>query len=154
MIFLKILISLKAMKKRMHWDIPMVDSLIKMLYSLNLPLKFHETNKLDITDITKNNFYIIRELYKGQCPFYKILESGISSPNVTIYVLDFRETTNSSVDEEQGTSLIGSSDIQYPDFNNYLLDLDSSLFNITSDNKLDLSISDDREDLPSMHQHI
>lgn len=144
------------MKKRMHWDIPMVDTLINMMYSLNLPLKFQETNKLEITDITKDNFYIIRESYKGTCPFYKILENGIFAPNVTVYMIDFQEISVSSEDGEQENSLIGSSDLQYPDiryFNNDLLDLDSSIFNIPSDNKLDftMSISDDRDDLPSMY---
>lgn len=79
---------LKKMQKVSTRNIPMLGRVIDTLYDLYLPFKFHETKRLDIKDVIKDKFYLIRENVNLPFPFLEVLEHENPASNYTVYLID------------------------------------------------------------------
>ncbi|KAJ8961916.1 hypothetical protein NQ318_021535 [Aromia moschata] len=77
MAFLKsnLVTTLKQLPQTTKYKVPLIDKILLLTYNLHLPLKFFETNRLDITDKLENKFYLINGPWRTYFPFLEILEA-------------------------------------------------------------------------------
>lgn len=89
-----------------------IEKLINDLYNLHLPLKLHETKRLEITDNIRHKFYLVKENVPLPCSFLSLLEYQHVSSKYIIYVIDVeRYYSNCDNDSESDTSLTNSLDL-------------------------------------------
>ncbi|KAJ8982314.1 hypothetical protein NQ317_006659 [Molorchus minor] len=81
--------TLKELPESLKCRVPLIYRVLGLTFSLHLPLKFFETNRLEITDQLDNRFYLITGLWRGHLPFLEILEAQKVSTIYTIYVVDY-----------------------------------------------------------------
>lgn len=79
---------MKSIRSKCKYDVASTERLINTLYNLYLPLKFHETRRLEISDHIISKFYLVRESTKCDFPFLDILQTELASPRYVIYVID------------------------------------------------------------------
>lgn len=91
-------------------QMPISGKILKLVYNCHLPLKFYETNKLDVTDKLENKFYLIDGQWKDDFPFHENLEGLPLSTTYTIYVVDYSFEVKYD-DESSGMSNISPREI-------------------------------------------
>lgn len=108
--------ALKTFPEHFKVKMPIVNKIINLIYKIDLPLKFFETNRLEITDKLRNKFYLIHGKWQAPFPVFKELEESPVSTVYTIYVVDYSfeamrfgcETENSMVSESMSPARVPS----------------------------------------------
>ncbi|CAH0553866.1 unnamed protein product [Brassicogethes aeneus] len=85
----KILAVLKGLPKHIAVKTPLADQILKLIYTLYLPVKFFELGRLDVMDKLKNRFYVVTGNWTYDIPFLEIYEAQAKCPRNTVYVVNY-----------------------------------------------------------------
>lgn len=85
----KIVVAINELPELIRSNVPLFDRILKIIYNMYLPIKFHETGRIDVMNKLESRFYIITGRWSYPFVFLEVYETLLKCPINTIYVVDY-----------------------------------------------------------------